>query len=79
VEALRKEQIQDTRKFQQSRQHFNVYQSKHSRDTKGWGIIRSLYNELKVKRKMKSFLKETMKYYYYINRLDVQQKRKEVH
>jgi hypothetical protein len=55
-----------------ARNHFNVYQSNHSRDTKGWGLIRSLYNDIKVQRKMESFLAENTKFYYYINRMNIQ-------
>lgn len=73
---MRKDALEQARRRTQSRRHFNVYQSKHSRDAKGWGLIRCLYNELKVKRKMSSFLKEGNRFFYYINRMDVQEKRK---
>jgi len=62
---------------QNSDHYFNVYQSKHPREAKGWGLVRSLFKELKVKRKMENYLKKPANSYCFINRMDVPKKRKE--
>lgn len=74
---MKAEGISGIRYADQNRNKFNVYQSKHTRDTRGWGIIRSLYSDLKVNRKLSSFLKERTTYYY-VNRMGVWKKPTEV-
>jgi len=74
---MRKETEREVEHAVHSKNHFNVYQLSHPCEFKGWGFIRSLFKQLKVKRKMNSYLNTPEKFYYYINRMGVKKKRKE--